>query len=435
MYHNEVYHCFLTAYWYGQRAGVKMPDAVREAVRKMAYVNYKWKKPDHTQFAQGDSDATDLRDQITAGAYVLDDGVLKSGGYQILDYDSAWRFGWKACQDYASMEACRSDFVSVQLPFGGNYYFRSGWDEKASLLHFHCGETGGGHGHADKLHVDLVIRGEDVLVDSGRYTYVDGADRFRFKEAGGHNVVLADGKGFAECETSWIYKNLCTCLKQQYHDGRLGAFVEGSHLGYWDKDILVNRKVIWIRPDIYVIVDRMLAHGAHTYESLLHFDGRGSAELWNGQDGWEGVHFTGKDMEAYVQFADRAEAELIDTEQSSYYNEKHPNRTYIRTLKAEGTCRDFIVINGGEKGKTKPVSVEKIPLYSEVNGTYLPREQAEGLRITAGDREYVLFLCHREVMTPTDILSWENCLGHGKAVLFDRSGEKEKVITGEILAW
>lgn len=144
----------------------------------MAYVNYKWKRPDHTQFTQGDSDATDLRDQITAGAYVLNDSVLKSGGYEILDYDSVWRFGWKACRDYADMEAQAPDFVSVQLPFGGNYYFRSGWSEKASLLHFHCGETGGGHGHADKLHVDLVIRGEDVLVDSGRYTYVDGPDRF-----------------------------------------------------------------------------------------------------------------------------------------------------------------------------------------------------------------------------------------------------------------
>ena len=293
MYHNEVYHCFLTAYWYGQRAGLKMPDTVREAVRKMAYVNYKWKKPDHTQFTQGDSDATDLRDQITAGAYVLNDSVLKSGGYEILDYDSVWRFGWKACRDYADMEAQAPDFVSVQLPFGGNYYFRSGWSEKASLLHFHCGETGGGHGHADKLHVDLVIRGEDVL-----------------------------------------------------------------------------------------------------YESLLHFDGHGRAERWKGNNDCEGIRFTGKDMEAYVQFRDHAEAELIDTEQSSYYNEKHPNQTYIRKTKAEGFCREIMVINGGEKGKSIPASVEKIPLYSEVNGKYLPQEQAEGLRITLGDREYILFLCH-----------------------------------------
>lgn len=435
MYHNEVYHCFLTAYWYGRRAGIEMPGAVHEAVQKMAYVNYKWKKPDHTQFAQGDSDASDLRDQITAGAYVLKDGVLKSGGYEILDYDSAWRFGWTACQEYAELKAEMPDFVSVQLPFSGNYYFRSDWSDKADLLHFHCGETGGGHGHADKLHVDLVIRGEDVLVDSGRYTYVDGPERFWFKESSGHNVILADGKGFAECETSWIYKNLCTCMKQQYYDGRTGAFVEGSHLGYWDRGIVANRKVIWIRPDVYVIIDGLLAHGIHTYENVLHFDGRGKAELWKNESGCEGIRFTGKDMEAYVQFADPARSELFDTEQSSYYNEKHPNQTYSRKLEADGFCREIMVVNGGGKGQVMPAVINQIPLYSEVNGTNLPYQRAEGLRIVLGEREYVLFLCHQEVMTPTDILRWENCLGHGKAVLFDRSREKEKFITGEVLAW
>ena len=435
MYHNEVYHCFLTAYWYGQRAGLRMPEAVREAVRKMAYVNYKWKKPDHTQFVQGDSDASDLRDKITAGAYVLRDSVLKSGGYENLDYDSAWRFGWRACLEYAEMKAEMPDFVSVQLPFGGNYYFRSDWSDQADLLHFHCGETGGGHGHADKLHVDLVIRGEDVLVDSGRYTYVDGPERFWFKEASGHNVILADGRGPAECDTSWIYKNLCTCLKQQYYTGRNGAFVEGSHLGYWDQGIVVNRRVIWIRPDVYVIVDVLLAHGVHNYENLLHFDGQGKAELWKNEHGCEGIRFTGKNMEAYVQFTEPARAELLDTQQSSYYNEKHPNQTYSRNLKADGFCREITVINGGEKGRSIPASIEKIPLYSEVNKKDLPGQHAEGLRIILGEREYVLFLCYQEVMTPTDILSWENCLGHGKAVLFDRSHEKEALITGEILAW
>lgn len=434
MYHNEVYHCFLTAYYYGERAGVKMPEAVKDAVRRMAYADYKWKKPDHTQFTQGDSDASDLRDQITAGAYLLRDGVLKSGGYETLDYENAWKFGWEACQEYAALRAKAPDFVSAELPFGGNYYFRSGWEETADLLHFHCGETGGGHGHADKLHVDLVIRGEDVLVDSGRYTYVDGEERFRLKESPAHNTFRVDGEGFSQCESSWKYKKLCTCLKQQYYDGRSGAFVEGGHLGYWDKGVLVNRKVIWIRPDVYVIIDAMQAQGSHTYENILHFDGAGKAELREiGKGG--GVYFAGRDMEAWLQFTDPAEEMLLDSEQSSYYNEKHPNQTYIRKTKAEGSYREITVINGGKKGETVPVNVEKIPLYSMFRSEYLPAGLAEGLRITAGEKEYVLFLCHQEAMTPTDILKWENCVGHGKAVLFDRSAEKDETIIGEILAW
>ena len=432
MYHNEVYHCFLTAFYYGERAGIKMPEKVRSAVKRMAYVDYMWKKPDHTQFAQGDSDASDLRDQITAGAYVLGDGVLKSGGFPILDYDSVWRFGLAGAEKYASIPAEKPDFVSAELPFGGNYYMRSGWDDKADLLHFHCGETGGGHGHADKLHIDLVIGGEDVLVDSGRFTYVDGPERFRFKGVSAHNTVLVDGKGFAECETSWIYQNLCTCMKQQYYEGKTGSFVEGSHLGYWEKGVLVNRKIVWIRPDIYVIADDFHAHGQHTYDSFFHFDGNGTVEIEE-----QRVHFTGRDAEAYLQFISSLLEEYVleDTEQSCYYNERHPNRTCRLKMQAEGFCRRITVINGGRKGVVHPVKIEQIPLHSVVNEIDYPAEQAEGLRITDGEREYVLFLCHQEVMTPTDILKWENCLGHGKAVLFDRTNEKEKMISGEILAW
>lgn len=440
MYHNEVCHCLLTAYWYGGRAGLVMPDAVADAVRRMALVNYKWKKPDHTQFAQGDSDATDLRDQITAGAYVLKDGMLKTGGYDRLDYDSIWRFGMAAADVYRELRPEAPDFVSAALPVGGNYYLRSGWSEKDSLLHFRCGETGGGHGHADKLHVDLVIRGEDVLVDSGRYTYVDGPDRYRLKEAAAHNTVLVDGRGFSSCETSWIYRELCTCVKQPFYDGVLGAFAEGAHLGYWEEDVIVNRKVIWLRPEIYLIIDEFLSHGSHTYEQLFHFDGAGKAELYcDGAGSGMRVHFTGREMEAWMQFVscedDEAEGQFKETVQSGFYNEIHANRTFVRKSTGHGPCCAVTVINGGEKGETYPAEVRKIPLYSNVNDWILAGDEADGLQIICGGREYVLFLCRREIMKTTDIFSWKNCLGCGRAVVFDRTEEKEAMITGEVFSW
>lgn len=440
MYHNEVYHCLLTAYWYGRRAGLSMPDVVADTVRRMAFADYKWKKPDHTQFAQGDSDATDLRDQITAGAYVLKDGMLKTGGYDRLDYASIWRFGIEADSIYRAIPAQEPDFVSAGLPVSGNYYLRSGWSEKDSLLHFRCGETGGGHGHADKLHVDLVILGEDVLVDAGRYTYVDGADRYRLKEAAAHNTVVVDGRGFSICETSWNYKNLCTCVKQPFYEGSLGAFAEGAHLGYWEDDVIVNRKVIWLRPAIYLIVDEFLSHGEHTYEQYFHFDGAGDTGLCEEDAaGAQRVHFTGKEMEAWMQFVpregDNAEGKIIETVQSRYYNEIHANRTFVRKSTGYGPCCAVTVINGGEKGKTCPAEVKKIPLYSHVNERILEGDEAEGLQIICGGREYVLFLCRREIMNTTDIFSWKNCLGCGRAVVFDRTEEKENMITGEVFSW
>ncbi len=430
MYHNEVYHCYLNAYYYGTKAGVNM-ETLREVVRKMARVNYIWKKPDHTQFTQGDSDASDLRDQITAGAYVVSDAGLKSGGYSILDYESAWQFGFKACGEYKKMDAADPGFCSAELPFSGNYYMRSGWGEKDQVLHFYCGETGGGHGHADKLHVDLVLNGEDILVDSGRATYVDSQIRYDLKEPAAHNVVLMDGKPFSVCENSWTYKNLCTCLKQQYFEGKTGAFVEGSHIGYLDEGVLANRKVIWIKPDIFVIVDDFYGKGSHSYETYFHFGRQGKAVLTD-----RGVAFEGKETRAWLTRVDQPkERKILDTSISSHYNERGKNQTYWETAEGEGTFSRITIVNGGEKEKAVPVSVERIGLHLAGYKDELDSKRAEGLRILAGEKEYVLFLCHEEVMTPTDILYWENCFGYGKAVLFDRTEEKKETITGEILAW
>ena len=431
MYHNEVYHCLLNAFYYGRRAGLKLPETLPDTLRRMAWADVIWMKPDHTQFTQGDSDATDLRDQITAGAFVLRDGGLKAFGYECLDYESAWQFGYEACLAYDRMKAQSSGFTSAELPVSGNYYFRSGWERDANLLHFHCGDTGGGHGHADKLHVDLVVNGEDVLSDSGRYTYVDGAERYMLKEPGAHNVVLVDEVPFSSCETSWIYRKLCTCLKQQYFDGRLGAYVEGSHLGYQDRGILSNRRVIWIKPDIYVIVDSFYGEGEHTYEALFHFDRNGMVKETE-----RGAEFCTERTAVWLQtLQPGAERGIRVTEQSYHYNEAGENRTFYEREKADGCYTRITVLNGGAIQAARPVKAERLSVFSCVHDRALDRTAAEVLRITSGSREYVLFVCHREVMTPTDILRWENCIGYGRAVLFDRSVEKEALITGEVLAW
>jgi len=93
------------------------------------------------------------------------------------------------------------------------------------------------------------------------------------------------------------------------------------------------------------------------------------------------------------------------------------------------------VINGGPKETAEPARVESLGLWSVIHEKTLDRKDAEALKIVTEGKEYILFLTHREVLTPTDILRYENCLGYGKAVLFDRSEEKGKVVTGEILAW
>lgn len=457
MYHNEVYQCFRSALYYGQKAGIDMPGEVISAVQKMAYVDGIWKKPDHTQFTQGDSDSSDIRDQITAGACLLRDPVLKYLGYKRLDFENAWQFGYQACEDYLELESRMPDFLSAELPFSGNYYFRSSWQEDGNLLHFHCGDTGGGHGHGDKLHVDLVLGGEDVLTDAGRCTYVDGELRCALKEPGSHNIVLADGKKSAACEDSWTYRKLCTCMKQQYFEGRTGAFAEGSHLGYWEDGILINRRIVWIKPSIYILADYFYAAGRHKYESLFHFGRQGTLTLCGTPSaeksfmeecpmetaagpasGYTGsmVQFSGKKINAWLQtVSGGGKHEITVTRQSSHYNEIGKNQTLVIQNESEGNFHRITVLNGGRKENALPALVQKIPVRSVVHEKEIAPMDAEAFKIRTGEKEYVLLLCHREIMTPTDILQCENCIGYGKAVLFDRTFEKQNLISGEVLAW
>ncbi|MFR6333729.1 MAG: heparinase II/III family protein [Eisenbergiella sp.] len=80
----------------------------------------------------------------------------------------------------------------------------------SDYLRFHCGCMGSGHGHGDQLHVDYFSHGEDILVDAGRYTYVDNDIRKRLKAPAAHNTVCIDGENFCECVDSWGYSRM-TC--------------------------------------------------------------------------------------------------------------------------------------------------------------------------------------------------------------------------------
>lgn len=440
MYHNEVYHSFLTAVYYGERAGIKLPGQVREAVRQMAFADMAWKKPDHTQFAQGDSDATDLRDMLTAGAWLLGEPVLKYGGFPMLDYESAWLFGYGACLSYEKLPSREPEFTSIALSDSGNYYFRTGWEGTANLLHFHCGDMGAAHGHADKLHVDLVLYGEDVLVDSGRYTYVNGEERYALKGARGHNTTLVDGCEFTRIKDSWVCDGLCTSVKRQYRDGFLAAFVEGAHLGYLDRGVWVNRKVIWIKPDIYLIIDEFypmqdkesdLNKKSHLYEALFHFSAEGRVRERNGL-----VRFEGKENEAYFQFADgRISLDLQDSVQSPHYNRLSANKTLKASLRAEGFCSMVTVINGGQKGKCTPVSVKRLTPSSAACGRPFADSEAEAFSIKEGARDYVVSIAHREIFSPADAAVIGSCMGYGNVIVFDMADGQEGIRTGEVLSW
>lgn len=429
LYHNEVLHCYEDVLILASRNDIDVPDSILNAVQKMAYADLMWKKPDHKQFLMGDSDDMDIRDYISTAAVLFRDPMLKFGGFPVLDFESVWDLGIECADIYQNLEVQEPDFVSGALSDSGNYYLRENWEETSNLLHFHCGTMGAGHGHSDKLHVDLVAGGEDVLTDAGRYTYVADEGRFEFKDPTAHNTITVDNKFFTVCKDSWECSRLCQPVKGQFKFTDDYEYVQGGHLGYGEDGVFVNRKIVYIRPDIYLIMDEMYTGESHTYQQYWNFSERGQVTVpQNGQ-----AVFQGEKAAAQFFFLTLGvEAELYEGKIARHYNRYEKRQGLRISQKAEGFASFMTVIQAAPNGALKPIQVEKIPVNSALKGITYPSSMAEAVKIICHDTEYVIIFCHQEVNSPTDLEEADGCMGYGNVIVFDK---KKDVLVGTVLQY
>lgn len=453
LYHNEVLHCYEDVLILAERNDIDVPDAIRDGVYRMAYGNLAWIKPDHRQFLMGDSDDTDIRDYISVAACLYRDPVLKTGGYPLLDFESVWDLGIECARMYEQLEAREPDFTSIALTDSGNYYMRSGWEEHGNLLHFHCGTMGAGHGHSDKLHIDLVIEGEDVLTDSGRYTYVAEGGRFEFKDPPAHNTITVDGQFFTVNADAWECSRLCQPVKEPYKFLDRYEFVQGGHLGYLingtGDGVFVNRKVIHIKPDFYIIVDEMYACGKHSYQQYWNFSERGVLEAETDEmiavdempaadamiaadempaagrlTGGEPVHkavFTGQQAQAvFYYMTPGCRMELQESKIARDYNRYEMRKRICLTREQTGFTSLITVIQGGTIGRQAECEIRKVPVWSALKKIRYPENMAEALKITCRGKEYVIIICHQEVNSPTDLVEADGCMGFGNVIVFEK---------------
>lgn len=431
MYHNEVLHDFLDVVLLAGRNRIAVPRAITEKTKDMCFADLYAQKPDGRELCNGDSDEIDDRGILSKGAYVYRDGLLKHGGYERLDFDTAWDLGYAAVGEYDAIQAREPARTGAAFPNSGNYYFRSGWSRDASFLHFHCGTLGAGHGHSDQLHFDLFSRGEDILVDGGRFTYVDKPERYEFKDPSAHNTTTVDDRKFTVCKDSWECSKLCRPVNQKFADAGIYGYAEGGHLGYYDLPsggVFVNRRIFVIRPDIFIVADEFYANGKHRYEQYFHFNNGGKV------DG-EGTSFTyagGRNHARLELVGPKFRTRLIPTRLSRHYNCAESNVTLKTEFSGDGFASAFTVIVLDPAGKAENLEVRKVPVRSNFKNLVFPDERIEAINIKKGNRAFTVVAAHQEYASPTDTFCADGCTGFGNAVVFDRGkGETE---IGTVLA-
>ena len=425
LYHNEVLRCYLDVVLAAKRRGVPLPEGMEEAVHRMALTAAAWQKPNGCEPMMGDSDDVDQRDLITLAAAIFQDETLKSSGYPALDFESAWALGADQAEAYAALPARRPEETDFALPDSGNYVFRSGWGPEDVWVHFHCGLLGAGHGHADQLHFDVSAYGEDILTDSGRFTYVYGPQRRSFKSPSAHNTVVVDGEDFYVCKDSWECSRLCRAVNRAFFSHSRCAFAEGGHLGYYEKGVFVNRRLIFLKPDILIAADEFYAGGPHVYRQFFHWGEAG--RVWES----EGVfHWEGRSAAAQLRLvsASPLRTTLRTGQISRHYNHAAENVVLEADISGRAFTSAFAVLTLDPLGAQEPVTVEKLPVWSNFKGIQFRDDQIEALRVTKGGRSWVAAVAHQEYASPTDTFRAGGCTGFGGVEVFEESEREAGIV-------
>lgn len=429
-YHHEVMCCYLDCLYFVEQHGIKLDEEFPSKVHEMAMASLYWANPSHRQPMFGDSDDNDVRSLLTYAAALFKNETLRFGANQQMDYDSAWLLGMEAIRSYESLNPVEPSEMSHAFIHSGHYVMRSGWSEQDLYMYFHCGPQGGGHGHADMLHIDLHAYGKEFLTDLGRYNYSDHTPvRQALKESAAHNTTTVDDIGFTEIADTWMFHRIASPLGCKWISRPAYDYVEGSHDGYLhlDDPVLVNRRIIFIKPHYWLLVDRFQSKGEHQFKQHFHF-GSGVIGLEKGSL----ICRTQNDGEANLLMipiqSEGLHAEVSESVISREYNLLESNHQVTYSRSGSGMTSMMQLLYPLRPGESVAPQVSKIPVFRHT-GEQVDDAQAEACQIVHPElgTEHILVISHKVPTGHYDSYVVDGVQIFGEVVLITGSADKRKI--------
>ncbi len=151
--------------------------------------------------------------------------------------------------------------ASTGFPGTGYYVMRSGWEpESARYLYFDLSAQAMGHAHNDASHFELYGYGKPLLTDTGDY-FLGWGYRTAL-----HNAIEVDGQ-------QQVRGAAALMMPHEFISTDAYDLVDGAHSGYEGIGVTQRRKIIFVKPDYFILCDLLTGEGAHTYEQFFHFAG------------------------------------------------------------------------------------------------------------------------------------------------------------------
>jgi hypothetical protein len=141
-------------------------------------------------------------------------------------------------------------FTSRHMPESGFTVMRSDWTSSALYMNLNYGKFAGFHTHNDLLDFEIYAYGKALAVDAGLgLTYDDSLYVPWYQSSRAHNMVTVNDRNIERKETEGT--NIV------WNSGAMLDYFSGEHDGYKSQGVHVERRIAFVKPLYWVIVDRM----------------------------------------------------------------------------------------------------------------------------------------------------------------------------------
>jgi hypothetical protein len=165
-------------------------------------------------------------------------------------------------------------FLSYAMPWAGWVMMRSDWSSKANYLLFDAGPFGSGHQHEDKLGILLHAFGKRLISECGVYAYDTSQWRRYCLSTRGHSSVRMDDQD-QNCRRDRPQHRAEEADVHGFFDSPAATYARDAHVsGYGDpadKSVTHRRRVLFLKPDLYLVVDDLAATDAREHEVEIQF--------------------------------------------------------------------------------------------------------------------------------------------------------------------
>lgn len=426
MYHHEVFLNALEAFQVAEINHDAFSPNFKNLLIKMLSASTQLTAPGYQQPAFGDSDTEDMRQILTLGALILKPKKLNTYGFlKTVTRDLILDYGPTAEEDLATLKETIENDETLDFAHeeNGLYFVRDSWNTQGNFLLFSNDYSGGGHGHSDLLHIELHMNGEPILVDSGRFTYVEeNPKRQFFKDAKRHNTLVLDEKEFIQQKGSWGYSQLANQIKRPVKLNQKVVFLQGTHLGYGPEAVL-NRKIIYLKEEnLYLLFDEIFTDSFHKYQQHFHFP-----TISLNQEG-EQIFYKTASNNFSIRPLDGQLPRIRETEISPSYNELQTTQKVIFEKETTGLTHLGLLFSDE---KNNPVTISKIPVRGKGNFPF-SETYISGYHLKTIKNEYLFVTLHFELPgISRNLFMLKDVPVFGKTVLCKKVGEEFQPIVLE----